>query len=103
MTVPNTDWVSASINTSLPQIPKRESLRTVNSFAKYGLSGIQPSALQPYHSGVKNSKTQGRDEGDFYRALAQAVGNVDDPKALETEVQTAPKNPPMTVGAYDKG
>lgn len=49
---------------------------------------------------MKNSKIQGRDEGDFYRTLAQAVGNDDDPKALETEVQTAPKKPPMTVRAY---
>jgi hypothetical protein len=49
---------------------------------------------------VKNSKTQRRGEGDFfYRGLAQAEGNEDDPKAPETEVQTAFKKQPMTVGA----
>lgn len=49
---------------------------------------------------MKNSTTQGRDEGDSYRVLAQAVGNVNDAKAVEIEVHTAPKKPPMTVGAY---
>lgn len=66
----------------------------MDSFTRYGVSGIQPSAFAAYNSGVKNFKTHGRDEGDFYRALARAV--VDDPKALETEVQTCPKR----VGAY---
>lgn len=48
---------------------------------------------------MKNSKTQGPDEANVYRALTRAMGNVD-PKGLETEAKTAPKKPPMTVGAY---
>jgi hypothetical protein len=62
--------------------------------------GYNALRLQPYNLCVKNSKTQGPDEGDFYRTLVQVLGSDDDPKALETEVPTAPTKPPMTVGAY---
>lgn len=36
--------------------------------------------------------------------VAQTVGNVDDPKAVEIDVQTVPKKLPMTaLTNYDKG